>query len=483
MCNLLVPQTCSDYCRLSVWRPVVEVDEISRAVFPFGSISLVLLVGLGASENHMIKKAAAIDVGSEKMHVGIPDKAVRVFECFTDSLHELRDYLKSQAVTTVAMEATGVYWLPVYDILEAAGLEVCVVNGAHVKNVPGRKTDIQDCQWLAQLHQMGLLRGGFVPPAKIRKLRQYMRLRQDHVRTAAQHVLHMQKALDLMNIKIHDVLSETVGMSCLKMIRAIVAGERNPLTLLTLCDPQVIDRKSSSILRALRGTWDEEHVFSLKQALEAYDFYQKQIAACDVEMGKVLGELAAEKPEPGSENKPTIKKRRHNAPELAQLERLMHRWTGVDLTAIPCITAYSQMLILSETGADMSRWTTHKHFVSWLGLSPGSRQSGKRRRNEKRYRGAAGKIFCVIARSLGRSKYLALSGFYRRVKAKRGPQVANIACARKIAILFYNALKHGIKYVEQGLEAYEKKYREHCVRGIKRAAARWGLSLVEPQLV
>ena len=430
----------------------------------------------------MIRKAAAIDVGSEKMHVGIADRAVKVFECFTDSLHSLRDYLKNEQITTVAMEATGVYWLPVYDILEGASLEVCVVNGAHVKNVPGRKTDMQDCQWLAQLHQMGLLRGGFVPPAKIRKLRQYMRLRQDHVRTAAQHVLHMQKSLDLMNIKIHDVLSETVGMSCLNMIRAIVAGERNPLSLLLLCDKQVVERKKAPLLRALRGTWDEEHLFSLSQALEAYDFYQKLIGACDGEMAKVIKDLADERPEPPCEEKPTMKKRRHNAPEVPELEKLVHRWTGVDLTALPCITAYSQTLVLSEIGTDMSRWNTHKHFVSWLGLSPGSRQSGKRRRTEKRYRGAAGKIFCVIARSLGRSKYLALSGFYRRIKFKRGPQVANIACARKIAVLFYNALKYGIKYVEQGLEAYEKKYREQSIRGVKNAAARWGLTVVEPQV-
>lgn len=429
----------------------------------------------------MLKKVAAIDVGSEKMHVGIPDRPVKVFECFTDSLHQLKDYLRSEGVTQVAMEATGVYWLPVYDILEAAGLEVCVVNGAHVKNVPGRKTDLQDCQWLARLHDQGLLRGGFVPPAQIRKLRQYMRLRQDHVRAGAEHILHMQKALDLMNLKIHDVLSETVGLSCLNMIRAIVAGERNPLTLLTLCDPQV-KRKTELLLRALRGTWDEEHLFSLTQALEGYDFYQQQIAACDGEIAKVIHQLAAEQPEPPAKEKPTLKSRRHNAPEVPGLEKLMHRWTGVDLTALPCISAYSQMLILAETGTDMSPWSTHKHFVSWLGLSPGSRQSGKRRRNQKRYRGAAGKIFCVIARSLGRSKYLALSGFYRRIKAKRGAQIANIACARKIAILFYNALKHGIKYVEQGLEAYEKKYREQSIKRIKKAAAGLGLTFVEPHV-
>jgi transposase len=348
--------------------------------------------------------------------------------------------------------------------------------------VPGRKTDLQDCQWLAQLHAQGLLRGGFVPPAQVRKLRQYVRLRQDHVRSGSQHILHMQKALDLMNIKIHDVLSETVGVSGLRMIRAIVAGERNPMVLLDLCDTDVVRRKTEPLLRALRGTWDPEHLFSLKQALAAWDFYQVQIAECDREIEKVLKELASQKPEPPPGQKPTIKKRRHNAPEMPDLEKLLHRLTGADLSALPCLSAYSQMLILSETGTDMSRWPTSKHFVSWLGLAPGSRQSGKRRRNQKRFRGEAGKMFCVIVRTLGRSKYLALAGFYRRLRSTRGGQVANIACARKLAILFYNALKHGLDYVEQGLAAYEQKYRQQAIQRMKKTAARFGLTVVEPQV-
>jgi transposase len=427
----------------------------------------------------MKRKAAAIDVGSERMHVGIDQQSqVRVFECFTESLHQLRDYLKEQQVTTVAMEATGVYWLPVFEILEAAGLEVVVVNGAHVKNVPGRKTDVQDCQWLAQLHGQGLLQGGFVPPAQIRKLRSYMRLRQDHVRSGAAHIAHMQKALDLMNIKIHDVLSQTIGASCLRMIRAIVGGERQPLALIALCDVAVQRNKLKELQRALQGTWQQEHLFSLKQALQGWDFYQSQIHDCDEQIAPLLAQLAAQKPQLPPEDKPTIKKRKGNTPDILDMEQLLHRLTGVDLSALPCVTAYSQTLLLSELGTDMSHWATHKHFVSWLGLAPGSRQSGKRRRHQKRFRGAAGKIFAVIARSIGRSKYLALSGFYRRIKAKRGAQVANIACARKIAILFYNALRFGIKYVEEGLEKYELAYKERTLRGLQRAAARLGYQLI-----
>jgi transposase len=427
----------------------------------------------------MSKIIAAIDVGSEKMHVAIPNQEVKVFDCFTDSLHKLRDYLQANKVVSVAMEATGVYWLPIYNLLEEAGLEVCVVNGAHVKNVPGRKTDMQDSQWLAQLHSQGLLRAGFVPPLTIRKLRHYVRLRQDHVRSASEHVLHMQKALDLMNIKIHDVLSETIGLSCLRMIRAIVGGERDPQTLLNLCDSDVIRRKTQPLLRALRGTWEQEHIFTLKQAIEAWDFFQKQIADCDTQINLMLQELTRAKPEPAADSKLTIKKRRHNAPAIAHLETLLHRLTGVDLSALPCLSAYSQMLILAETGTDMSPWPTAKNFASWLGVSPGSRHSGKRHRNQRRFRGTAGRIFCVIARTLGRSKYLALAGFYRRIRSARGAQVANVACARKLAVLYYNALKFGLDYVEQGLETYEKKYREQSIKRLKSAARHFGLTFVQ----
>lgn len=431
----------------------------------------------------MSKIVAGIDLGSEKLHVGILGHPVKIFECFTDSLHQLRDYLKSRGVTSVAMEATGVYWFPVFNVLDEAGLEVFVVNGAHVKNVPGRKTDISDCQWLAQLHSQGLLRSGFIPEPSIRKLRQYSRLRQDHVRSGAEHILHMQKALDLMNIKIHDVLSQTVGMSCLRMIRAIVDGVRNPELLLSLCDGDVLRRKKDRLLRALEGTWDKEHIFALKQALAGWDFYQSLMAQCDTEIHKVLQELAVAKPGPAEDIKLTKKKKHaHNAPLIQDLDRTLYQITGVDLNALPCLSSYSQLMVVSELGTDLTPWPTHKHFVAWLGLAPGSRQSGKRRRAQRRFRGTAGRIFCVAARSLGRSKYLALSGFYKRLRATRGPQVANIACARKIAILFYNAMTRGLKYVEQGLEAYEKKYREQCIKRVKRNARALGLTIVEPQL-
>lgn len=423
--------------------------------------------------------AAAIDVGSEKLHVGVPDQKVRIFDTFTPSLHQLRDYLKSLQVTTVAMEATGVYWWPIYCVLEEAGLEVCVVNGAHVKNVPGRKTDVADCQWLAELHSKGLLSSGFVPPAEIRVLRHFARLRQEHITNAAKHILHMQKALDMMNLKIHDVFSDTTGVSSLRMIRAILRGVRDPELLLSLCESSILKHKRERLLLALQGTWDSEQLFALRQAVAAWDFYHDQMAECDRELERALQTLAAPTPEPPPDLPLTQKKLRPNAPAITDLGSLLQRITGADLTALPCITEYSQMMILSEVGADMSPWPTAKHFTSWLGLTPGKRDSGKRKRNKKRFRGTAGKLFCVIARGLAQSKFLALAGFYRRIRSNRGGQIANIAAARKLAILFYNALKYGVNYVEQGLQTYEQKYREQAKKRFTNAAKRFGFVVTE----
>lgn len=425
--------------------------------------------------------AAAIDVGSERLHVAVVNAPVRVFDTFTESLHALRDYLHTAGVTTVAMEATGVYWLPVYEVLEAAGLEVCVVNGAHVKSLPGRKSDMQDCQWLAELHSHGLLRAGFVPPQAIRRLRDYQRGRQDHIRMASAHVQHMQQALDRMNLKIHDVLSDLTGVSGLRLVRAIVQGVRDTQPLLELCDLQILRHKRARMLKALHGNWQAEHLFALRQALEAWEFYQRQIAACDCEIATVLQELAAAAPPPtrppGSSGTP--KRLQHNAPQIADLHRLLVRLSGgQDLSALPALSDYSVLQLLSEVGPDMTRWPTAKHFTAWLGLAPSSRRSGKRRRREKRFRGRAGQIFCVLARSLARSKYLALGGFYRRLRATRGGQAANVAAARKVAVLFYNTLRYGHEYVEQGLERYEALYRHQCLRRLQRNARQFGLTLV-----
>ena len=375
--------------------------------------------------------------------------------------------------------------MPLYDTLQKGGLKVCMVNGAHVKNVPGRKTDVADCQWLAELHAHGLLEPGFVPEAPILRLRDYQRLRQDHIEMGSQHILHMQKALERMNVKVHDVLTQLVGVSGLKIVQAILKGERDPEKLADLCDSTVLLKKRERLVEALRGQWQPEHVFALRQALAGWQFYQDQIADCDHQIAQVLAELSAPLPEiPADKLKPLGQRKpgRHNAPQIDGLyEMLMRLCGGNDATTLPTVTEYMVLQLIAEIGTDMSRWPTAKHFTSWLGLAPGSRQSGKRKRSQRRFRGRAGRIFCVAARSLARSKHLALGGFYRRIRATCGGQIANIAVARKIAQLYYNTLRFGMAYVEQGLKTYEEKYRTQSIRRLHNVARRFGLQLVETQ--
>jgi len=424
--------------------------------------------------------AAAIDVGSERLHVAVCDGPVQVFDTFTASLHALRDWLLSQTVQTVAMEATGVYWLPVYEVLEEAGIAVSVVNGAHVKSLPGRKSDMADCQWLAKLHSHGLLRSGFVPDEWIRRLRDYQRLRQDHVQMASAHIQHMQKALDRLNVKIHEVLSDLMGVSGQRLVQAILEGERDTERLLALCDVQVLRKKRERMRQALQGHWKPGHLFALQQARQGWEFYQQQIVACDREIQATLQEIAALTPPPvaGAAAPPSVCKRiSHNAPHIADLKQLLVRITGHDLAVLPAHTDYSILQLLAETGPTLTAWPSVKHFTAWTGLAPSSRQSGKRRRREPRFRNRAGRLFCVMARSLARSNQIGLGGFYRRLRATRGPAVANVATARKLAVLYYNTLRHGLTFVEQGLETYEQHYREQSVRRLRAAARKFGMTL------
>jgi transposase len=424
------------------------------------------------------RRAAGIDVGSEKLFVAVASGPVKVFAAFTGALIELKNHLLEQKVTTVAMEATGVYWIPVFEVLEEAGLEVCVVNAAHARNLPARKTDMNDCQWLAELHRKQMLNSGFIPPAAIRELRDYTRLRADHVQMASPHILHMQKALDQMNLKIHDVLSDLTGFSGRRLVEAIIAGERRPEVLLELCDGQVLKNKRTQLLAALQGRWKQSQLFALRQAYENWTHYQKQIAACDEQIRILLRRLAEQNPEPPPDEAGKPKRLHKNGPDIPDLNPLIRRITGgQDLSKLPCLTDYSVMQIIAETGTDMTRWATVKHFTAWLGLAPGSRQSGKMRKTQPRFRGKAGRLFSVIARSLARSKYLSLGGFYRRIRGRSGGQVANVAAARKLAVLFYNTLRHGWKYVEQGLAEYENKYKAQSLKRLQSSARRLGMQL------
>ena len=306
------------------------------------------------------------------------------------------------------------------------------------------------------------------------------------------HVLHMQKALDRMNLKLHEVISQITGWSGQRVIEAILAGERDPEKLASLCDGQILEKKRQRVIESLRGFWRAEHLFALRQAWEGWHFYQKQITACDREIAQVLADITPAKPQPPSgplpdgqtelkraqTKKAAGKRMHHNAPEIPQLHQTLLRLCGGENVAdLPTLTDYTVMQIIAETGTDMSRWPTVKHVTAWLGLAPSSRQSGKRRKPEKRFRGRAGQLFCVAARSLARSKHLALGGFYRRIRATRGGQVANIAAARKVAELFYCTLRYGLNYVEQGLEQYNAKYKAQSIKRIQSAARRFGLTL------
>jgi transposase len=426
--------------------------------------------------------AAGIDAGSTHFFVATPDGAVTSFESYTPELHRLRDHLLAHGVTTVAMEATGVYWLPLFEILEAAKIEVCLVNGAHVKNLPGRKSDVQDCQWLRELHAHGLLRKSFVPPEKIRALRSYTRLRDDHIRTGAMSVQLMQKALDQLNVKLHTVISQIHGVSGLLIVRAILAGERDPAKLAALCDARILNKKRAAVEHSLQAVWKEEHLFALKQALAGWEFCEKQVQECDAVIARQLAGLTRELTLPEVKGPPP-KSGRHHVPDVAQLHaHLLALSGGQDATKLPGFTATSWLKLISEVGCDLARWPNEKAFCSWLGLSPGKAQSGKRQRRARhRPKTSAGQILRLAAQSVGRSSYLALGGFYRRLKARTNAAVATVATARKLAVLFYNTMRHGLAYVERGLEAYEQAYRERQRRYLDKCASELGLSLVPTQ--
>jgi len=421
-------------------------------------------------------RAAFVDVGSEQMHVSVGGERAQAFGAVTSQLHALRDGLLAQGVRSVAMEATGVYWLPLYAVLEAAGLEVIMVNGRHMRNVPGRKTDMSDAQWGSTLHMHGLLRAGFVPPAHIRRLQDYLRLRNDHITSAGTHIQHMQKALERMNVKLHDVLSDLAGVSGQAVVRAILAGERDPERLLALCDARIQRTKAEAVKESLRGTWAEEHLFALAQAVQSYDHYRRQIDDCDRQIERLLQEFDPPEDMPKGKGRTNPGK---NAPRIANLREILRHMCGEhDLTELPAHTEYSVLQLIGEVGTDLTQWRTEKHFTSWLSLAPGTHQSGTRKRSVKRKRNRAGRLFCVMARSLAKSKNIALGGFYRRIASRRGGLVANVAVARKLAVLFWRVMVKGFNYAEHGLKAYEANVLQTKQRALQRLAKQLGVCVM-----
>lgn len=424
--------------------------------------------------------AAGLDIGSEEIWVAVPEERdpepVRCFKTFTPDLYALADWLEQCGVDTVAMESTGVYWIPVYEILEARGFEVNLINARHLKNVSGRKTDVLDCQWIQQLHTYGLLQGSFRPTEDFVALRAYVRHRNNLIRYRSAHIQHMQKALHLMNVQLTNVLSDIIGVTGMAIVRAIVAGERDPVTLAKYRNPHC-KNSEEALAKALTGNYRDEHVFTLRQALELYDFYNQQIEDCDRE---IEAKYTAFKPRTLDAPPPPPKQqyRHKNDPDF-DLRTHLYRLTGVDLTAVDGLDVVTIQVVISEIGLDMSKWPTVKHFTSWLGLAPNNQQSGGKiiKRGTKKTDNRANTALRLAARSLHHSDS-ALGGFYRRMRARHGAPKANVATAHKLARIIYFMLREQREYNDPGLEYYEQQYRERAIRNLQRKAAKLGMKVV-----
>ncbi len=425
--------------------------------------------------------SAGIDIGGEKVFAATEGQPVKSFRTFTASYRELGAYLKEYRVTHVAMEATGIYWITLYDILEEMGFDVTLVNPADSKNLPGRKTDVQDCQWIQQLFSYGLLRKSFVPQDIVRKLRVYTRMREDKLQMSSSHIQHMQKALIQMNIRLPEVLSQIHGASGIAMIQAMLAGEREATTLLSYCTSSLRKRKGNDILLALEGNYKEEYIFELQQAYDGYKFYLEQVQKCDAQAEKILQEYNRKAYKNYKDDSP-IKPIRHNKPEIKDLHDLLLGIQGANPTVLPGITDYSFMRLTAELGNDINQWPTVKCFVSWLGLSPGKNQSGKmNKRSKKKAVTRAGQIFKQAAQSILISKQPGLGAFARRLKARRGAAVAIKATARKLAELYYKIFSLGINYVEQGVKLYEDKLRQQQIKFVIRKANELNIQIIDLQ--
>jgi transposase len=427
--------------------------------------------------------AAGIDVGAREHYVAVPidrdAQPVRHFGAFTKDLHSLAQWLKQCGIKTVAMESTGVYWIPLYQILESYGVKVKLVNARHVKHVPGRKTDVQDCQWLQQLESFGLLTSSFRPEAKICVLRSYMRQREMLIRDASRYIQQMQKALTQMNLKLQHVISDLSGHTGLRIVRAIVDGEREPGKLAALKDRR-IKSDVATIAQALSGDYRAEHLFALKQALELYDCYQQKIAECDNEILKEMQTLETR----GSADAVLKRKprSRHNAVSFdsqAELYRIM----GVDLTCIDGLNESTAQLILSELGLDIcQKWPTEAQFTSWLGLCPNNEISGGKllKRGTRKVVNRVANALRMCAQSLLKSKS-ALGAYARRMRSRKDTPVAITATAHKLARLIYRTLKYGQEYVDAGSDLYEARYTATLVKSLQRKAKSLGYQLVSYQ--
>jgi transposase len=430
---------------------------------------------------------AGIDLGSVEHYVACPPRGgqanVKTFGTTTPELAALADWLQAEGVESVAMESTGVYWIPLYELLEQRGIEVVLVDARQMKHVPGRKTDMIDCQWLQLLHSCGLLRGAFRPADAFCRLRALVRQKSCLIDEQATWLNRMQKSLDQMNVRVHRAVADISGTTGMAMIRAIVAGERDPRTLAELRD-QRCNKNIRQMTEELTGNWREDHLFNLKEALAMYDFILQRIAAYEAEIQRILRELAPKTdlgpaPEPSNPNKRKLLRARGQEP----LRQALFGVCAVDVTSIDGISTSTTEVVLSEMGPDLSAFPTERHFVSFLKLSPKLAISGGKP-IRKRPKGTAstrvGAALRMAALTVRNSK-TALGAFYRRIARRKGASVAVFATARKLAILIYRMLRYGTAYVDEGVQAYEKRFQNARLQMCHQIANQFGYKLIQQE--
>jgi len=430
--------------------------------------------------------AAGIDVGATEVYVAVPPdrdpSPVRSFATFTEDLHRLKAWLQQCSITTVAMESTGVYWIPLFQILESAGIEVCLVNAHHVKHVPGRKSDVIDCQWLQYLHSVGLLRASFRPEERICVIRSLLRHRDSLVQMAAAHVQHLQKALTQMNLQLHHVLSDITGQSGLAILDAIIKGERNPAVLAKLRYSQV--RASEEvIMKSLVGDYRREHLFTLRQSLEAYRYYQSLLRDCDQQIEQELKNLDSHLPPEAPALPPDRHPHRPRKNEFRfDMRSELYRIYGVDLTAIPSISALTAHTVLAEVGTDWSKFRDGQAFASWACLCPNNKKSGGKILSAQTRRSAnrVNRALRLAAQSLQKSKSY-LGNYYRKTRARLGAPSAITATAHKLARIIFHLLTTGKAYDESVFAIEEQRQRLRLESKLKRQAQQLGYQLIPLQ--
>jgi transposase len=436
------------------------------------------------------RNVAGIDVGNESHYVAVPPgrdpQPVQEFGSWTADLERMADWLKACGIQTVVMQSTGVYWIALYDVLEARGLQMCLANARHTRNLPGRKSDVQESQWLLKLHTYGLLRNSFRPPDEIRALRSLWRLRDRHVKEAARTVQHMQKSMITMNVQLSNTISDLSGMTGLAIIRAILAGERDPKKLAKLRNWR-IKATEEEVARSLEGNWREDMLFELRQAVDAYDFTQKQIVECDQRLQVLLADLPAREvaaasvaAEDGTQPHGKKKRSRRNNKNLPRfdLKAELKRVCGVDLTGIDGIDVLTAQTVVAELGTDFSRWKDETHFTSWLGLSPSRDISGGKvlKQGTVKVKNRVATVLRGSANSLLHSDSY-LGARFRSLRTRRGAPKAIKAMARYLACLIYRMFTRGQAWVDRGAQEYENGRAQRELSALQLKAAAHGFKL------